>query len=87
MPEVFKSLKHYQGEQAGYTMKPFNGLSNKLGPLGFQLANRCRALLLDGTFWAGNTHIDRGRTIPDSASPFCAMKVTTNKLENVLILD
>ena len=87
LPGVCKSPKHYQGEQAGYTMKPFKGSSNKLGPLGFQLANRYRAPLLDGTFRAGNTHIDRGRTIPDLASPFCATKVTTNKLEKVLILD
>ena len=25
----------FQGEQAGVTMKPFKGSSNKLGPLGF----------------------------------------------------
>jgi hypothetical protein len=67
-----KSPKHYQGEQAGYTMKPFKGSSNKLGPLGFQLANRCRAPLLDGMFRVGYAHIDRGRTIPDSASPLFA---------------
>ena len=30
---------------------------------------------------------DRGCTIPDSASPFYAIKVTTNKLEKVIILD
>ena len=34
LPGVCKSLKYYQGEQARYTMKPFKGSSNKLGPLG-----------------------------------------------------
>jgi hypothetical protein len=29
------SPKHFQGEQAGFTMKSFKGLSNKLGPLCF----------------------------------------------------
>jgi hypothetical protein len=33
MPGVCKALKRYHGEQAGYTMKPFEGSSNKLGPL------------------------------------------------------
>jgi hypothetical protein len=28
-----QSPKHIQGEQAGFTMKPFKGSSNKLGPL------------------------------------------------------
>jgi hypothetical protein len=28
-----QSPKHFQGEQAGFTMKPFKGSSNKLGPL------------------------------------------------------
>ena len=68
-------------------MKSFKGSSNKLGPLGFQLANRFRAALPNGTFHAGYTHKDRGRTIPDLSSPSCAIKVTTNKLEKVLILD
>jgi hypothetical protein len=68
-------------------MKSFKGSSNKLGPLGFQLVNRCRAPLPNGTFCADYTHKDNGRTIPDSASPFCAIKVTTNELEKVLILD
>ena len=86
LPGVCKSQNHYQGEQVGYTIKPFKCSSNKLGPLGFQLANRCRAPLLNGTFRAGYTHKDRGRTIPDLSSPSCAIKVTTNKLENVLVL-
>jgi hypothetical protein len=30
-----QSPKHSQVEQAGFTMKPFKGSSNKLGPLGF----------------------------------------------------
>jgi hypothetical protein len=30
---VCKAPKHYQGEQTWYTMKPFKGLSNKLGLL------------------------------------------------------
>jgi hypothetical protein len=28
-----QSPKHFQGEQAGFIMKPFKGSSNKLGPL------------------------------------------------------
>jgi hypothetical protein len=36
---------------------------------------------------AAYTHKDRGRTIPDSSSRSYAMKVTTNKLEKVFILD
>jgi hypothetical protein len=28
-----QSPKHFQGEQTGFTMKPFKGSSNKLGPL------------------------------------------------------
>ena len=67
-------------------VKPFKDSSNKLGPLGFQLANRCRAPLLNGTLHVGYTHKDRGSTIPDSSSPSCAIKVTTNKLEKVLVL-
>ena len=85
--EVASLLTHNLGRSVGFTMKPFKGSSNKLGPLGFQLANICRAPLPNGTFRAGYTHKDKGRTIPDSASPFSAMKVTTNKLEKVLILD
>ena len=86
-PEAANLLTHYQGRSTGFTMKHFKGWSNKLGPLGFQLANRCRAPLPNGTLRAGYTHKDRGRTIPDSSSPSCAIKVTTNKLEKVLILD
>jgi hypothetical protein len=33
------------------------------------------------------THKDRGRTIPDSSSHSYAKKVTTNKLEKVLLYD
>ena len=80
-PEVISLLTHYQGRSVGFTIKPFKGLSNKLGPLGFQLANICRAPLPNDTLRVGYSHKDRGRTIPDSSSPFCAIKVTTNKLE------
>ena len=66
--------------------KTLKGSSNKLGPLGFQLENRCRAPLLNGTFRIGYTHKDRGCTIPDSSSPSCAIMVTTIKLEKVLVL-
>jgi hypothetical protein len=62
-------------------MKPFKDSSNKLGPLGFQLANRYRAPLIDGTFRLGYTHIDKSCTIPDPTSLFYAIKVTTNKLK------
>ena len=33
-PEVDNLLTHFQGRSAGFTMKPFKGSSNKLGPLG-----------------------------------------------------
>ena len=68
-------------------MKPFKGSSNKLGPLGFQLVRKYRAPLPNDTFRVGYTHKDRGRTIPDSSSPSCAVNVTTKKVEKVLILD
>jgi hypothetical protein len=32
-PEVANLLTHLQGRSAGFTMKSFKGLSNKLGPL------------------------------------------------------
>ena len=32
-PEVISLLTHYLGRSAGFTKKPFKGLSNKLGPL------------------------------------------------------
>ena len=33
-PEVANLLTHFQGRSAEFTMKPFKGSSNKLGPLG-----------------------------------------------------
>ena len=36
-PEVTSLLTHYQGRSARFTMKPFKGSSNKLGPLGFPI--------------------------------------------------
>ena len=33
LPDVVNLLTHFQGRSAGFTMKPFNGSSNKLGPL------------------------------------------------------
>ena len=32
-PEAANLLTHFQGRSAGFTMKPFKGLSNELGPL------------------------------------------------------
>ena len=34
-PEATNLLIHYQGRSVGFTMKPFKGLSNKLGLLRF----------------------------------------------------
>ena len=34
-PEVANLLTHFQGRSVGFTMKPFKGSSNKLGPLRF----------------------------------------------------
>ena len=34
-PEVANLLTHFQGRSAGFTMKTFKSLSNKLGPLRF----------------------------------------------------
>jgi hypothetical protein len=67
-------------------MKSFKGSSNKLGPLGFH-GKGISSPLLNGTFRAGYTHRDKGHTILSSSSPFCSIKVTTNKLEKALILD
>ena len=33
LPEVANLLTHYQGRLEGFTMKPFKGSSNMLGPL------------------------------------------------------
>ena len=33
-PKVANLLTHYQGRSVGFTMKPFKGSSNMLGPLG-----------------------------------------------------
>ena len=36
-PEAANLLTHYHGRSAGFTIKPFKGSSNKLGPLGFPI--------------------------------------------------
>jgi hypothetical protein len=84
----YDSPKHHQGEQAGFTMKPFQGSSNKLGPLGFQLASKCRnPPFRMAQFHHGYTHRTRGYPTPIVASPFYAIKVTTKSLEKVLLYD
>jgi hypothetical protein len=52
------------------TMKPFKGSSNKLGPLGFQ----------SQSVWFYHAGIH------SLLFPICAIRVTSNKLENVHIL-
>jgi hypothetical protein len=52
------------------TMKPFKGSSNKLGPLGFQ----------SQSVWFYHAGIH------SLLFPICATRVTSNKLEKVLIL-
>ena len=77
-PRPVNLLAHFRGRLAGFTMKPFKGSSNKLGPLGV-----CGPSL--GVAHMGNaawyTHPNSKGNIPS-----CAIKVTTNKLEKVLIL-
>ena len=71
-------LTDYQGRSAGFTMKPFKGLSNKLGPLG----------VCGPSLGVARVGIVARYTHPSSKGNIlsCAIKVTTNKLEKVLIL-
>jgi hypothetical protein len=70
-PEVISLLTHYQGRSAGFTMKSFKGSSNKLGLLCF-ISQSVRY-----------NHVG----IHSLLFPICAIRVTSNNLEKVLILD
>ena len=60
--------KHFQGEQAGVTMKPFKGSSNKLGPLDSLGKTDVGTPCQMAQFHRGYTHKSRGCPIPDSSS-------------------
>ena len=77
-PEVISLLTHYQGRSTGFTMNPFKGSSNKLGPLG----------VCGPSLGVARVGITARYTLPSRKGniPLCAIKVTTNKLEKVLIL-
>ena len=68
-------------------MKPFKGLSNKLGLLGFQLASRYRNPLVEwhNSFTAIHIRVE-AVLYPIRQAILMPIKVTTNKLEQVLIL-
>ena len=85
LPGVCKAPKHFQGVQAGYTMKCFKGSSNKLGPLGFTW-QAVVGPLPNGTFDASYTRIEAA-LYPSYQAPFVPFWVTTNKIEKVLLLN
>jgi hypothetical protein len=68
-------------------MKPFMGFSNMLGPLGFLGRQIYEPSFHMAQIFRGYTHKNRGSPILNVASPFCAIKVTSNKLEKVLLLN
>ena len=68
-------------------MKPFKGSSNKLGLLGFQLASRYRNPPVEWHNSITAVHIIVEVVLyPIRQAILTPIKVTTNKLEKVLIL-
>ena len=72
-PKVINLLIYYLGRTTGFTIKPFKGSSNKLGPLGICGPSLDVARV---GIAARYTHPSRKGNIPS-----CAIKATTNKLE------
>ena len=86
MSEAANLLTHYQGRSAGFTIKPFKGSSNKLEPLD-SLDKQIQEPPVE---WYNDTQPIHVRVeavlYPIRQAILTPMKVTTNKLEKVLIL-
>ena len=79
-------LTHYQGRSARFTMNPFKGLSNKLGPIdlvGKQIYEP--PLELHNSIMVIHIRVE-DVLYPIRQAIFTPIKITSNKLEKVLIL-